>query len=434
MEYWFACWFSVGKAKGKNEVKNKVIANERDTGISSAPPRKSVVGRLGSIQRLLEPDVRIFDEKSTVNRYFLLDLLRFLACIGVVVWHYQHFFFVQPGVLPEDFESACQPFFTWLSPLYTNGYLGVRLFWSLSGFVFFALFERQIADGRLKAASFAMDRFSRLYPLHFMALLAVLVLTRLLKHATGNFGIYPYNDLYHFVTHLFFVPYILPHAGRSFNDPVWSVSVELLAYVVFFVCARFFRLNLFKTVCLAVVFTKLKPYPTWLPYGEVVDQCLYFFFLGGSAYLLARTCSAHVRYEVAYGLLLAGSLLAALATRMMSAWTFWLVLLFSFPAPVPPRLAAAFTGLGNLTYSMYMIHVPVQLGILLAVKLTNGTEMAALAENRTFFCLYLLGLLGLSAVVYRFFELPAKQFLRRRWKRRRERGRSMSGPERGLGP
>lgn len=416
-----------GRATGctaeKEEEEDNVNANGTEATVSTDGRRKEAGGFGGSFRRALKPDARIFDEKSTVNRYFLLDLLRFLACMGIVIWHYQHFFYVRPGVLPDGFAPSCQPFYGLLAPLYTNGYLGVRLFWSLSGFVFFALFAKRIADGRLGAGSFAMDRFSRLYPLHFATLLAVLVLARSLKHVTGDFGIYPHNDLYHFVTNLFFVPYILPHAGRSFNNPVWSVSVELVAYVVFFLCARFFRLNLFKTLCLAAAFSWLKPYPAPLPYAAVVNQCLFFFFLGGSVYLLVRTCSNHVRYEVVYGVLLAGLLAAALATRMMSVWTFWIVLLFSFPASVPPRLASLFTGLGNLTYSVYMIHVPVQLAILLAVKMSGVREMASLAGTRTFFCLYLLGLLALSSAVYRFFELPAKKILRR-FSRRREKTRA----------
>lgn len=40
------------------------------------------------------------------------------------------------------------------------------LFFCLSGFVFFYLYARVIRDGRMNGDTFALLRFSRLYPLH----------------------------------------------------------------------------------------------------------------------------------------------------------------------------------------------------------------------------------------------------------------------------
>ena len=50
-----------------------------------------------------------------------------------------------------------------------------------------------------------------------------------------NFQIYKINDLYHFLLHLFFISGWGFQEGSSFNNPVWSVSVELVIYVFFFI-------------------------------------------------------------------------------------------------------------------------------------------------------------------------------------------------------
>lgn len=95
----------------------------------------------------------------------------------------------------------------------------------------FCLVFIKIRRGELSARNFAVDRFFRLYPLHLFSLVLVWLLTGVLRHLTGNEGIYSCNDLYHCILNVCFVPYILPHAGFSFNAPVWSVSLELIAYV-----------------------------------------------------------------------------------------------------------------------------------------------------------------------------------------------------------
>jgi len=40
---------------------------------------------------------------------YLLDILRGLASLAIVIWHYQHFFFVAPGEPSETFIRSDQP-------------------------------------------------------------------------------------------------------------------------------------------------------------------------------------------------------------------------------------------------------------------------------------------------------------------------------------
>ena len=360
----------------------------------------------------LRPDVSVFDQKSAANRYHLLDLLRFLACMAVIFWHYQHFYYVQTHVLPTDWVRSAQPFFPLLFPAYLYGDKGVQVFWVLSGFVFTALFARNIHEGKLSPSRFASERFSRLYPLHLLSLLLVTLLVGLVRARMGNDGIYRNNDLYHFCINLFFVPSVLPNNGLSFNGPSWSVSLELLAYVAFFLCARFTKLTFSKTACLAVVFACLKPWPLSFPRGLEINECLSCFFAGGTVFLAMRSLSERIHYLLAYFLFLAACFSVAWVGRQTGLWIVFAVSVFAYPGAIPSRLARICTHLGDLTYAIYMLHVPVQLCLMLGVDRLWGKRTVELAGSPRFFLCYLAILLVVAFAAYHGFELPVKKRLR----------------------
>ena len=360
-----------------------------------------------------QPDTNIFDDKNQENRYCLLDLLRFMACIMVIFWHYQHFFYIRPGVRVSGFQPAEQPFFNLFTLFYKSGYFGVQIFWVLSGFVFFALFARKIGEKKLPSLQFVMDRFSRLYPLHLLSLIAVALLTLLLTCTIGSAGIYPHNDWYHFILNLFFVPYILPNKGWSFNAPVWSVSLELLAYILFYLYARFLKVGLIKTVCIVLIFALLNPYPATLPFAKFVNQCCFFFFSGGGLFLLIRKCSEYIRYVFVYLFFGIAFLLTAFLLKQPEVWILFTVFLFSFPFPLPEKIGSFFFALGNLTYSMYMLHIAIQLSLFFVINVIFKQKMYETAKSPYFCLVYLLILMTTSFLVFKYFELPVKNKLRR---------------------
>ena len=121
-----------------------------------------------------------------------------------------------------------------------DGWSGVDLFFVLSGFILMrthgAEFERPGA-GTLKR--FAIARFFRVYPLN----LVVLLLIAALVAADRNFAHWYAADGYHnlrppaFVrTALLATRWFLPGDGE-WNQPVWSLSVEVLGYLAFPVIA-----------------------------------------------------------------------------------------------------------------------------------------------------------------------------------------------------
>jgi peptidoglycan/LPS O-acetylase OafA/YrhL len=69
------------------------------------------------------------------NRLLGLELLRFVAALAVMVWHYQHFAYVADR--PVDLLKSELPFYGLLQPFYLAGNYGVWIFWCISGFIFF---------------------------------------------------------------------------------------------------------------------------------------------------------------------------------------------------------------------------------------------------------------------------------------------------------
>src|ERR1700722_6561240 len=174
---------------------------------------------------------------SIPKHLYLLDALRGIAALSVVLWHW-YFFFLPFNREGMRFIDERQPFFDQLSFLYDHGGNAVNLFFCLSGFVFFWLYEKKVADGTTSFEKFAVLRFSRLYPLHFATLVLVALGQVIYTALTQTFFVHGSNDPYHFFLNAAFVQAWGFQKDFSFNGPAWSVSIEILLYGIFFTLCR----------------------------------------------------------------------------------------------------------------------------------------------------------------------------------------------------
>src|SRR5579871_4886437 len=85
-----------------------------------------------------------------------LTALRFFAAAWVVLFHYW-----------PNLTLAAPP------ALVAKGYLGVELFFVLSGFILCHVYLPPFEEGRFKYADFLWARLARIYPMHLMTLLGV---------------------------------------------------------------------------------------------------------------------------------------------------------------------------------------------------------------------------------------------------------------------
>lgn len=364
------------------------------------------------------------------DRYLGIEALRFLSAIAVVFWHYQHFFLSVDDVFLIPFSRDVQPAWWAFRAFYDYGYLAVWVFWQISGFIFFWKYQDAIAEGRVSAWSFFVLRFSRLYPLHFVTLIAVAALQ--LAYAAGHAGkffVYADNDLFHFALNLVMAPAWGFETSLSFNGPIWSVSVEVLVYALFFALASRLRIGLLGRLAVAggaVVLWGLNSRLGVAPGVRMTLNCITYFYVGGAVHALVSRLSprtlrnlAPVAVAVAFGL-------AALTFRDEADTPKWAVLGFSTLLlvgflgldrwPLADRLFARMAPLADTTYSSYLIHFPLQI-----VAVTASDRLGL---DRTIYLApvaliaFLSATFGFGWLIFHHFERPAQAWLRRRMQAR----------------
>jgi peptidoglycan/LPS O-acetylase OafA/YrhL len=368
--------------------------------------------------------------------------LRGLAAFAVVLWHYQHFFFVAPDRLTPGFVRSALPFYSIFWPFYEYGAFAVEIFFVLSGFVFYFVYSNAIKTGKVSAYEFTIFRFSRLYPLHFVTLIFVAALQYLSRFSLGSSIVYSNNDAWDFLLNIFFVSHWGLERGLSFNGPTWSVSIEILLYVGFFALVSFAGRSLLTAALAMVVGFFLGKYTK----GSISDigWGFYCFFAGGIAFIAWEK----LRYRLTPLLLLLTAILV-LILSVSICYEFFrtryaMMSLFGGFLPSAVFLLAAVQNawhdagrrlrlVGNITYATYLLHFPIQLTI---IYITTYYGVVITYNDPFMIILFLAIVIGISIPTYYLFERPAQSFLRDRFisraaaVRRRQAGQMLPAKDR----
>jgi peptidoglycan/LPS O-acetylase OafA/YrhL len=357
-----------------------------------------------------------------------LDIARGLAALSVVLWHWQHFFQGEGG----DFDRSTQPLYPWLRVFYeANAHYAVTFFFVLSGFVFFWLYSAAVASRRCGAKEFAVYRFARLYPLHVVTLLAVLLLQLAFMAGHGSYFVYQSNDAYHFALHTLFLSHWGFEKGHSFNAPVWSVSLEIGLYACFFILA-FLRGARWPLVAAMVGFLVLVQLAG---IGGRWPRAIEAFFTGGLTYFAVRAylswrpqrCLLDVPVAgLGVGLWAGMAASPGFAAFMLEREPVQLYSRLLFPATIvtlivlETRLRPNLEGLrwiGDISYSTYLIHFPLQIFFALVFSALGFT--AAVFQSPWVLVLFFAVLVPLSLASFACFERPVQNAIRRKYAPRR---------------
>lgn len=95
------------------------------------------------------------------QHFYWLDALRFIAAFMVLLSHSRNTFFPAYGDLPVEQHNVLTMAFTMICRM---GHEAVIIFFVLSGFLVGGRGFERIKDGTMKVKSYAIDRFSRIYP------------------------------------------------------------------------------------------------------------------------------------------------------------------------------------------------------------------------------------------------------------------------------
>jgi peptidoglycan/LPS O-acetylase OafA/YrhL len=365
---------------------------------------------------------------STSQRFVVLDAWRGLSATLVALFHlqaYSHLYNLS---------------------LLRHSFLFVDFFFVLSGFVITANYRHRLLSG-FPFWEFMLLRFGRLYPLHFAILLAFVGLELLRYQFSGAFGgeigqkFYGPNSVEAIFTNLLLIQGLHLHDGLTWNMPSWSISVEFYTYAIFAFCLMVFRDWIYSFTAFVFV---AAPIFLFILVGHIDAQydfglirCVLGFFVGFFCFdvymiikrngkfvgILSATeteivCAAAVILFVCF----CGDGLASLAAPAVFGFA---VVAFSFEGGFLSRLLKArpFVVLGALSYSIYMTHMLVQLGMRYALQITErktgivlfskGTIGGEMWQGDIAYPVCLALIVGVSYLTYKFIEQPGRRSTRK---------------------
>jgi len=329
-----------------------------------------------------------------------LDLLRLVAAVAVVGFHYLFRGAAAEPYLAEGYPEA--------GPFAIYGYLGVNLFFLISGFVIAAS-----AEGRSWQA-FAVARFARIYP----GFIACMTLSAVVLALAGG-ALMPVT----FSQYLANLAIFSPALGEKFVDGVyWSIVLELIFYgwVTLAVAGGIFsrlKLELVAGWLLICAFNEIL-------LGSSAARLLFITDYGPlfAAGILIHHLATRERSAEALVLLAAAFVLSCDNMRLMQQWMLGhygaalsLPQLIVGNAVIHALLIAAvhlrgeaWSGatvamLGGLTYPLYLLHQDIGYVAIDALAPFIGKWSAAL--------LVTAAMIVLSFAVWRYIERPARPYL-----------------------
>ncbi|MBD9455943.1 acyltransferase [Rhizobium sp. RHZ02] len=355
------------------------------------------------------PTAGDYGASANVRHFFGIDILRSFAAVVILIWHYQHFF----SLSGTTFDRSTQPFYALLMPFYEYGYWAVGGFWVISGFVFAHVY----GDRETTIASFVSARFARLYPLHFITLVAIGAIQIVSFNLLGHYTMVAGNSMTDFVRHLFFISGWGFTDAVNFNGPIWSVSVELAIYAVFFILARrLFSFGLlvpcFIVITMAMLVNEQSPVNNF-------HLCAFFFFAGCALYYWL------IRFRNRPIILFAPAVVSAFffiyytASGLLPHMRFYNVQFFLFPPIVllvgwmdyHPKVQQRLKPLkwfGDTTYSSYLWHFPTQ--VLIIMIFTYLGHSSHIFEKPLTLIGWVVGMVALSHMSFVHIEKPLQRF------------------------
>ena len=274
---------------------------------------------------------------------------RALAALAVAAFHAN--VYVLPDKLYEGGKS-------WSA--FSMGYAGVEYFFVLSGFIM-VLVHRQDFGVPEKAGAFLWRRIVRIYPIYWIVLLGLVMASQI----APGLGSEALRDLRQFLISAL----LLPTTGPSALDVSWTLTHEMIFYLVFMVLVWHLKAGIALAIVWAVGCVAATLGANWpFPFDTIFSPYNLLFPLGMISALLWRRAgksSARALLLVGLALFLTVGLLEALGGvewhKPLRTLTYGLgasamvIGLAAGAVKVPKSLSL----LGDASYAIYLIHVPV---------------------------------------------------------------------------
>jgi peptidoglycan/LPS O-acetylase OafA/YrhL len=356
-----------------------------------------------------------------------LNALRFFAAFCVVMHH------------AEQIRSKHGLFNLKQYSLFENGGTAVTFFFVLSGFLIsYLLLKEQYHTGKISVKNFYMRRVLRIWPLYFLLVLLGTVFVPVLIELVG----YSYDMPYRFgdviLYFLFFLPFMVTEMyGTHLLQPLWSIGVEEYFYLGWAPLFKFLKRHVLKAMITIIV---LK----WILFAVVIftdtnnlfikaitgtfrfeamaigGLGAYIVFHGDSTLSKSVLFSKTVQWIMLAFLLLRFCCDSYMATHfalfkflfatfifsdflLMFVFT-WLIVNISLNPQTIVKLNSKFLDmLGNISYGIYMYHMPIIFIIVFTLK-NRLNRMDNIISTLVFYCTLTTGVILISYLSKKYFE------------------------------
>jgi len=312
-----------------------------------------------------------------------VDMLRGLASLSVAWFHFTH---GNPGFLPDD----------WLKSTGNWGWLGVEIFFVISGFIIpYSLWKNNFVF-KNHWYKFILKRIARIDPPYFISMILSLSLWYLSTFIPEFKGTSLEFDWLQISAHF---GYLIDFMGLNWIQPIyWSLAIEFQYYLFICLIIPFLLNKNIWIVRLSLVLLLISPFA--IENRIVVFYWMGLFVLGISSFLffikkmkipeliLFQILSSAVCWKIiGFPEMIAG-LLAVLFILLVNI------------KPIRPLIF-----LGSLSYSLYLVHIPVGGKIINLFSRFSGTLF--------FQVMGLFSALTISLLVgwlfYKYIELPSQE-------------------------
>ena len=344
-----------------------------------------------------------------------LTRVRFFAALWVVLFHWRTTWAV-------DVDRY--------TGFLASGRYGVDIFFVLSGFVLAHVYFGQVRAGQFDYWKFLVARLARIYPLH----IAVFGFVGLMVAVSAALGIATEKGMFplgHILPNLLLIQAWGFTPGATWNVPAWSISAEWFAYLLF----PFFALlglrfaqrpfaGLALGLILFFIFDRLYLALIGSPLPSATDNLGILriapeFLMGFMLWLIGQRSRPLPRWLRNSGLALTvlALVLAAhwrLDERLIALLSLPLVyILAEFSRTAPARVLRfdPTVYLGQVSYSVYLLHVPFFMAVYNVLEDLLGWVSGPLSTPAMLAVLAVF--LPVSMASYHLVETPARVHVRR---------------------
>jgi peptidoglycan/LPS O-acetylase OafA/YrhL len=288
------------------------------------------------------------------ERFVLLDGIRGIAAIFIVQRH-----------APEIFGKALP-----------SSYLGVDLFFALSGFVLAHAYGQALRDGTISPLAFMKARVLRLYPLYAIALTLVIAYY-MTAHELGH-DVSMGELTVGIVTGILFIPSPITlsfNAALFLVHPAWSLFDELVANLAYALKGAragvkpilvVIGISAVVLIVAGIEFGRLHAGFRWNEMYAGLGRVFFSFSAGILIYRFRRKTTVVRPWVSLACLAVVIAVLAAPTPKDLKAvfdipviFFIWPALLYVASASIPsPRVATVSNVLGTASYALYVLHTP----------------------------------------------------------------------------